>query len=244
MKNFNFYKKSGEKKNFNLQQPPAGTIVAYAPSGTAPSGWLLCDGTSGYSTTTYATLFAVVGYSYGGSGVSFTVPNMNGKIPVGAGTGSGDRGTGTGAISGTALTARTLAGSITGAESVTLSAAESGLKTHGSSAYSHGISESNHSHTLASNGSHSHVNKSNVPAAGYTTGNTATAAVWPPQNGGGVNYTSTAPSQSRAVSTDSSTSAITNGSGTANQTAATSAAAVSSHTNVQPVIVMQYIIKT
>ena len=240
MKNFNFYKKSGEKKNFNLQQPPAGTIVAYAPSGAAPSGWLLCDGTAGYSTTTYATLFAVVAYSYGGSGASFTVPNMNGKIPVGAGTGSGGASSGTGAITGTALTARTLAGSI-GAESVTLSAAESGLKTHGSSAYSHGISESTHYHTLASNGSHTHQHRTYLSGA-FSSNNSAAAAMWP--SSGGYAYDSTAPQQSRAVSTDSSTSAITNGSGTANQTASTSAAAVSSHTNVQPVIVMQYIIKT
>lgn len=239
MKNFNFYKKSGEKKNFNLQQPPAGTIVAYAPSGAAPSGWLLCDGTTANSTTTYAALFAVIQYTYGGSAGSFTVPNMNGKIPVGAGTGSGDRGSGTGAITGTALTARTLTGSI-GSESVQLTAAQSGLKTHGSSIYSHGISETAHSHTLASNGSHAHSNRTNNTGA-YAANQSGVAAMWP---SAGTPYDSTAPQQNRAVSTDSSTSAITNGSGTANQTALTEAGAVSSHTNVQPVIVMQYIIKT
>jgi microcystin-dependent protein len=229
--NFNFYKKSGEKKNFNLQQPPAGTVVAYAPSGTAPSGWLLCDGTAGYSTTTYATLFAVVGYSYGGSGGSFTVPNMNGRIPVGAGTGSGKDSSGTGAITGTALTARTLAGSV-GAESVTLSAAASGLKLHGRSAYAHSIAETAHSHTISGTGSHSHVHKINYVGS-WQTGSTGVAYTYP---GTANPYGSTAPQQSRAVTMSTNTSAVTSTS--------TEAVAVSSHTNVQPVIVMQYIIKT
>jgi microcystin-dependent protein len=231
--NFNFYKKSGEKKNFTLQQPPAGTIVAYAPSGAAPSGWLLCDGTTGYSTTTYASLYGVIGYSYGGSGGSFTVPNMNGKIPIGAGTGSGKDSSGTGAITGTALTARTLAGSIIGAESVQLAAAQSGLKLHGRSAYAHSIAETAHSHTISGTGSHTHVNKINYVGA-WQTGSTAVAYTYP--GTGGNPYGTTAPQQSRAVTMSTDTSAVTS--------TATEAGAVSSHTNVQPVIVMQYIIKT
>lgn len=60
---------------------PAGAISQFAGS-SAPSGWLLCDGAS-VSTTTYASLFAVVGYTYGGSGSSFNLPNLKGKVPVG-----------------------------------------------------------------------------------------------------------------------------------------------------------------
>lgn len=53
-----------------------GTIDIW-PTGAAsvPSGFLECDGT-GYSTTTYAALFAVIGYTFGGSGGTFNVPNI------------------------------------------------------------------------------------------------------------------------------------------------------------------------
>lgn len=60
---------------------PAGVISQFAGS-AAPSGYLLCEGQS-VSTTTFADLFAVIGYTYGGSGANFTVPNLKGRIPVG-----------------------------------------------------------------------------------------------------------------------------------------------------------------
>jgi len=55
-----------------------GEIIAYASS-TAPTGWLLCDG-SEVSSTTYANLFVLVGYTYGGSaGGDFNLPNLSGR---------------------------------------------------------------------------------------------------------------------------------------------------------------------
>lgn len=56
---------------------PVGAVTAYA-STTAPKGWLLTDGSS-YATTSYPALFAVIGYSYGGSGANFNVPNLLGE---------------------------------------------------------------------------------------------------------------------------------------------------------------------
>jgi microcystin-dependent protein len=45
-------------------------------------GWLLLNGAS-LSTTTYAGLFAKYGYSFGGSGASFSLPDFtDGKVPV------------------------------------------------------------------------------------------------------------------------------------------------------------------
>jgi microcystin-dependent protein len=58
------------------------------PTTTAPAGYLLCNGGS-YSTTTYAALFAVVGYTFGGSGGSFNVPNYTDRMPIGAGNAYG-----------------------------------------------------------------------------------------------------------------------------------------------------------
>jgi len=64
---------------------PAGVIQMYATT-TAPSGWLLCDGTA-YSTSTYPNLFSIVGYNYGGNGTStFATPNIEGRNVIGYGS--------------------------------------------------------------------------------------------------------------------------------------------------------------
>jgi len=61
----------------NSGQVPIGMIVAYAYA--APTDWFLCDGAS-KDTTTYAALFAVIAYTYGGSGANFTLPTASGYI--------------------------------------------------------------------------------------------------------------------------------------------------------------------
>ena len=62
---------------------PAGSISMYAGS-TAPTGYLLCDG-SAVSRTTYADLFTAIGTTYGtGDGsTTFNLPNLKGKVAVG-----------------------------------------------------------------------------------------------------------------------------------------------------------------
>lgn len=64
-------------------QLPPGSLVAYAAA-TAPTGWLLCDG-SAVSRTVYQLLFVAIGTTYGaGDGsTTFNVPDMRGRIPVG-----------------------------------------------------------------------------------------------------------------------------------------------------------------
>ncbi len=64
----------------------AGEIVAYGGS-SAPTGWLLCDG-SAVSRSTYATLFTAIGATYGaGDGsTTFNLPDLRSRFPVGAGT--------------------------------------------------------------------------------------------------------------------------------------------------------------
>ena len=63
-----------------------GIVVPWGSSST-PSGFLLCDGTS-YSTTTYAALFAVIAYTYGGSGASFLVPDLRDRTICGVSSGN------------------------------------------------------------------------------------------------------------------------------------------------------------
>jgi len=86
---------------------PTGMIIGYAGA-TPPAGYLLADGTA-VSRTTYAALFAVIGTTYGaGDGSStFNLPNLQGRTPMGAGTGAQNGTSGSGAITGgTALTSR------------------------------------------------------------------------------------------------------------------------------------------
>jgi microcystin-dependent protein len=58
-----------------------GIVVPWG-SAAIPSGFLLCDGTS-YATATYAALFAVIAYTYGGSGANFNVPDLKDRTVVG-----------------------------------------------------------------------------------------------------------------------------------------------------------------
>jgi microcystin-dependent protein len=60
---------------------PSGAIQMWSTN-TAPTGYLLCNGAS-VSTTTYATLFSVIGYTFGGSGGSFNLPNYTNRFPYG-----------------------------------------------------------------------------------------------------------------------------------------------------------------
>ena len=67
---------------------PAGVILLYGGT-SAPTGWLLCDG-SAVSRTSYAALFAVIGTSFGiGDGsTTFNLPNFTNRFPYGASAGT------------------------------------------------------------------------------------------------------------------------------------------------------------
>lgn len=66
------------------QVVPSGVVKAFAGS-TAPNGWLLCNGQA-VSRSEFAALFAVIGTTYGGGDKSttFNVPNLQGKMIIGA----------------------------------------------------------------------------------------------------------------------------------------------------------------
>ena len=60
---------------------PVGVIVPFAGK-KAPSGWALCHGGS-LPKDEYPELFDMVGYSYGGEGDNFGVPDLRTRVPVG-----------------------------------------------------------------------------------------------------------------------------------------------------------------
>lgn len=74
------------KSTFNANL--IGMVIAFA-SATPPSGWLSCDGST-VSRTTYASLFAVCGTTYGpGDGsTTFNLPNLLGRSILGTGAGT------------------------------------------------------------------------------------------------------------------------------------------------------------
>lgn len=69
----------------NLSQLSAsqipGVVTAFAGA-SLPSGYLWCNGAA-YSTTSHPALFAALGYTYGGSGTTFNVPDLRGRVPAG-----------------------------------------------------------------------------------------------------------------------------------------------------------------
>ena len=64
--------------NTALSVVPPGALIPFAGA-VAPDGWLLCDG-SAVSRDEYATLFAVIGETYGADdGTTFNLPDIGGK---------------------------------------------------------------------------------------------------------------------------------------------------------------------
>jgi microcystin-dependent protein len=178
---------------------PAGVIAMYGGS-SAPAGWLLCDG-SAVSRVTYADLFTAIGTAYGaGDGVTtFAVPDLRGRFGVGKDSG----------------TFASLGGS-GGAETVTLTAAQSGAPAH-----NHSVSTV----VVGSGGSHSHTEAGTSGLTGVSGGSSTTV----PHS---------------AVST-STGSVAAHSHGLAGSVANnTTAAAASSHTNLPPYLTVNFIIKS
>ncbi len=72
----------------------------------APKNWFFCQGQA-LSISQYNTLYAIIGTTYGGDGINnFNLPDLRGRVPVSAGSGTG-------------LTPRSI-GQSGGAENVTL----------------------------------------------------------------------------------------------------------------------------
>ena len=63
-----------------IQGIGTGTIIPWS-STSVPTGFLECNGQS-VSTSTYAALFAIIGYTYGGSGASFNIPDCRDRTLV------------------------------------------------------------------------------------------------------------------------------------------------------------------
>jgi microcystin-dependent protein len=130
---------------------PVGCILAWTGP-TPPQTWAWADGSS-LTTAAYPELFNIIGYTYGGSGASFNLPDLRSRTLVGASSS---------AASG--LTARTL-GAVGGAETVALTAAQGGAHSHDLSGSS-GTESAAHAHaTAAESAAHTHAGTSSGESA-------------------------------------------------------------------------------
>lgn len=103
---------------------PIGSIIPYAASVDALVPYALaCDGAS-YPTDTYQALFAVIGYTFGGTGANFNVPDLRSRFITGSG----------GTINGSSV----VVGSIGGSFSHTQTADEMPAHTHTDLGHTHG----------------------------------------------------------------------------------------------------------
>lgn len=130
---------------------PVGTIAPYAGA-TAPTGWLLCDGAE-VSRATYADLFALIGTTYGvGNGTTtFNLPDMKGRVPVGK------------AATGTFAALNNKGG----AETHTLTTAEMPSHAHTADGDLTAATAGGHGHTASSGTTGSHSHTGTVDSGGF-----------------------------------------------------------------------------
>lgn len=98
-----------------MSEPYIGEIRIFAGN-FAPRGWALCNGQL-MSITQNSALFSILGVQYGGDGrITFALPNLMARVPIGTGDGPG-------------LTSR-LTGELGGSASVNLATTEMPVHIH------------------------------------------------------------------------------------------------------------------
>jgi microcystin-dependent protein len=199
--------------SIKFKMPPVGTVLCYGGS-KLPDDYLSCNGAN-VCRRKYHKLFKAIGTIYGsGNGcTTFTLPDLRGRVVVGCG-------------SGTDLTSRSL-GDASGEEYHTLTIPEIPSHNHTGTtttdgSHNHSITDPGHTHTMTT--INDDFNDSGANPPGFT-GDSAGSRTWDIINSGTTGI---------AINTD----------GLHNHTFTTSTVGGdSSHNNMQPYLVLKYIIR-
>ena len=219
----------------NVTQVPAGIVSAFAGV-TAPAGWLMCYGQA-VSRTEYSALFTALSTTYGaGDGsTTFNIPDLRGRAIAGIDNMGGSD-------AGRLSTANTL-GTATGTETVTLASTEIPAHSHPNTLTG--------TTTFASDG-HTHAGQGSLGAAIGATGGNPSAIGYVAGTASGGPGTSTY----TVIGTNVGAQAFNHYTPVYGSTAANSASASvgisnanntgggGAHSNMQPTIVLNYIIRT
>lgn len=232
----------GEIKSDQLQEYfylPAATIFPFAGT-AAPTGFLFCDG-SQYGTAAYPNLFVAVGYTYGGSGTAFRVPDLRGRVPAGR-----DASNNLGGVAGVLNTitgSGTAIGATGGSQVHQLTEGQMPMHTHGTSSLSSGLAATggNHDHTGNTNpaGGHNH-GYYRTNSANYEYGLSSGASKYR------VNYGEYATGTDGVGDHGHSFTTSTHGGhqhSVTGQVVTNSAGGGTAHNNIQPTLIINYIIK-
>jgi microcystin-dependent protein len=225
---------------FVTQAIPTGVINPYAGS-TAPTGWLLCYGQA-VSRTTYAALFAVLSTTYNTgvvAGTDFCLPDLRGRTVAGIDN--------MGGVDANLLSIANTPGTTTGAETVTLTSAQSGVPTHSHANTLTGtttFASSGHAHgagslTAAIGATNNNPNRIGYIAGTVTGPGTATYSI----EAGGL-LTSTGNFNHYTPVYGDTGGPNTTGTVGISNVDNTAANASSAHNNMQPTMVLNYIIKS
>lgn len=222
---------------------PPGTIAPFSGA-DAPAGWLLCYGQA-VSRTTYATLFAAISTSFGvGDGsTTFNLPDLRGRVPAGKDD-MGGSAAGRLAVTLTGTKASTGNGNITGLSST--AGLSIGMRAFGTGIGTNAVITAITSGTAVTLSVNSTSTGSGAIRFAVVDGATLGAV-------GGDHVHALAAGQMPAH-THTQTAVTTSGSGSqyanvgdgqfaaAGETASTGGG--QSHPNVQPTLVLNYIVKT
>lgn len=192
--------------------PPTGAIFQW-PTGAAPTGYLLCDG-SAVSRSTYSALFGVISTAFGvgDNSTTFNLPNLSGRFAVGFDA---------------AQTEFDALGETGGAKTVTLTESQMPAHTHVQNAHTHVQDahthvQTGHTHTIP-------VGATDDTAAPFDRADAGT-------NTSGANATTATGS---TVAVNQNATAVNQNATAVNQSTGGGAA----HANLPPYLVVNFIIK-
>lgn len=214
------YDYSTKKWKPELSFVEVGQMFAFAGN-NVPDGYLLCDGQN-VSRTLYSALFSTIGTTYGSGDGSqtFSLPNLSGRVPIQHNSADSDFNP---------------LGKTAGAKTVTLVTAELPSHTHTQLPHNHIQNQHNHTQDAHNHSFNIQFYPTGWEAGGYGTGyyGSFRGRAMTTNSYSGLGTDARQPAIQNKTATNQNTTATNNNEGGGQ-----------GHNNLQPYIVLKYIIKT